>query len=118
MHHPERFLPLTEAVYHILLALSDGARHGYGILQEVSRRTDGAVALRTGTMYTAIKRLLEQGLLQETEERPDPEYDDERRRYYRLTELGGAVVTAEARRLRAMVELAVDKAVLGEGSSS
>jgi len=69
-------------------------------------------------MYTAIKRLLEQGLLQEVEERPDPEYDDERRRYYRLTQLGSAVVAAEARRLQAMVELARAKAVLGHGTSS
>jgi DNA-binding PadR family transcriptional regulator len=110
---PQDLLPLTEPVYYILLALADADRHGYAILQEVEDRTDGAVRLRTGTLYTAIRRLLEQGLIVETDERPAD--DDERRRYYRLTEFGRAVARAEAERLEGLVGLARDKAVLGAG---
>lgn len=113
----ESLLPLSEPVYHILLALSDRPRHGYAILQEVEERTDGAVRLRTGTLYTAVKRLLERGVIEETEEAPpEVERDDERRRYYRLTDLGRGVLAAEARRLESMVRLARDKRVL-EGRS-
>lgn len=109
----EDLLPLSEPVYHILLALSDRPRHGYAILREVETRTDGIVRLRTGTLYTAVKRLLEQGVIEETEEAPaEVERDDERRRYYRLTDLGRQVLAAEARRLESMVRIARDKRVL------
>lgn len=111
---PREHLPLTEPVYHILLALTDADRHGYAILQEVEERTEGHLRLRTGTLYTAVRRLLEQGLIEELDERPED--DDERRRYYRLTPHGREVVTAEARRLESMVGLARDKAVLGAGT--
>lgn len=106
-------LPLSEPVYHILLALSDRPRHGYAVLQEVEERTDGMVRLRTGTLYTAVRRLLERGIIEETAEAPpEVERDDERRRYYRLTDLGRDVLAAEAGRLQAMVRLARDKRVL------
>ena len=108
----QEHLPLTEPVYHILMALADGDRHGYAILREVEARTDGSLRLRTGTLYTALRRLLEQQLVEETDERPDPELDDARRRYYRITALGRVVLEAEARRLEAMVGLARAKAVL------
>ena len=106
---PTNFLPLSPPVFHILMALADAERHGYGIMQEVQDRTDGQVRLGPGTLYGAIKRLLAGGLIEETEERPDPELDDERRRYYRLTGLGLRVARAEARRLAALVEMARSK---------
>lgn len=110
---PEDLLPLSEPVYHILMALSDRPRHGYAILQEVEERTGGVVRLRTGTLYTAVKRLLERGLIEETAEAPPHiERDDERRRYYLLTRLGRAVLAGEARRLELMVRLARAKRVL------
>jgi DNA-binding PadR family transcriptional regulator len=96
---PGPFLPLTPATFQILVALADGEKHGYAIIKEVSRRTDGAVVLRTGTLYTALRRFVDDSLLEETVERPDPALDDERRRYYRLTERGRAVALAEAARL-------------------
>lgn len=105
-------LPLTSVAFEILLALADGERHGYGIMQEVEDRTDGAVRLRPGTLYRAIGRLLDVGLLEETEERPDPELDDERRRYYRLTDLGRRVAVAEAERLARAVRTARSKKLL------
>lgn len=104
-------LPLSVPFYHILLALEDSDRHGYGIICEVAERTSGHVRLRTGTMYNAIRRMLELGLVEESEERPDPALDDERRRYYHVTDLGRAVLRAEVRRLQQMVGLAQEKAV-------
>jgi len=101
---PEDLLPLSPAIFHILLALADGDRHGYGIMQEVKSRTEGRVRLGPGTLYGAIKRLLEKGLIEETEERADPELDDERRRYYRLTEFGQKVLRAEAERMARLVK--------------
>src|SRR5262245_38220966 len=92
----DSLLPLPTATFHILLALADGDRHGYGIIQEVEARTGGELRLAAGTLYRSIQRLLEQGLLVEAQERPAPELDDERRRYYRLTALGTAVARAEA----------------------
>ena len=92
-------LSLTPACFQILVALADGEKHGYAIIKEVARRTDGAVVLRTGTLYTALKRFVDDGVVEETAERPDPVLDDERRRYYRLTERGRAVALAEAARL-------------------
>ncbi len=105
-------LPLSVPFYHILLALEDSDRHGYAIIHEVAQRTSGDVRLRTGTLYNALRRMLELGLVGETDERPDPELDDERRRYYRATELGRAVLRAEAKRLQQMVGLAQEKAVI------
>jgi DNA-binding PadR family transcriptional regulator len=97
---------LPPAVFHILIALADDDRHGYAVIQEVARRTGGEVTLSPGTLYRTIQRLLEQGLIEETSERPAPELDDERRRYYRITLRGRAAARAEARRLQRMVELA------------
>ena len=101
---PESLLPLTPAVFHIMLALADGERHGYGIMQEVAALTDGALRLGPGTLYGSIKRMLADGLIEETDERPDAELDDERRRYYRLTDFGQRVAQLDARRLARLVD--------------
>jgi DNA-binding PadR family transcriptional regulator len=102
----DSLLPLPQATLHILMALAEEDRHGYAILQEVTRRTRGDVRLGPGTLYRSIQRMLEQGLIVETDERPAPEEDDERRRYYRITRFGSAVARAEARRLAELVRLA------------
>jgi DNA-binding PadR family transcriptional regulator len=99
-------LPLPLATFHILVALAEEDRHGYAILQDVAARTDGAVRLGAGTLYRSIQRMLEEGLIVELQERPAPELDDERRRYYRITPFGTAVARAEARRLADLVRLA------------
>ncbi len=109
---PERLLPLTPAVFHILLALADRERHGYGIMQEVLLRTDGKLRMGPGTLYGSIKRMLADGLIVESGERPDPELDDERRRYYRLTGFGLRVAQAEARRFAQLVSVAQSKRLL------
>ena len=109
---PEEFLPLTPAMFHILLALADKERHGYHIMREVDERTNGNVKLGPGTLYGSIKRMMADGLIEELEERPDPELDDERRRYYRLTDLGFRVASAEAQRLEQMVRSARAKKLL------
>lgn len=96
---PSHFLPLTPAMFQVLVALADGEKHGYAILKEVTRRTEGKVVLRAGTLYTAIRRFVNDGLIAESDERPDPALDDERRRYYRLTDRGRAVAMAETERL-------------------
>ena len=98
--------PLTPAVYHIMLALADGERHGYSILREVERYTDGQLKLGPTTLYRSIRQMLAAGYIAEAEARPDPELDDERRRYYRLTDLGRRVALAETRRLARLVSLA------------
>lgn len=85
--------------FHILIALAEGERHGYAIMQEIAERTAGKVQLSPSSLYSAIKRLLEAGLIQELGERPDPDHDDERRRYYRVTKAGRRVALEEARRL-------------------
>ena len=103
---PESFLPLPLAVFHILVALADRDRHGYSIMQDVAARTDGKVRLSAGTLYSSIRRMLEQGLIEELRESPDPGSQDERRRYYRLTRLGRQVAIAEARRLSDMLNQA------------
>src|ERR1700687_1484660 len=97
---PEDFLPLPRDTFQILVALADRDRHGYSILRDVEARTGGKVRLSPSTLYASIRRLLESGLIQELAERPDPEHDDERRRYYRLTPLGRGGAMAEAHRLR------------------
>ena len=111
---PEALLPLTPAVFHILLALADGERHGYGIMQEVAARTDGKLRMGPGTLYGSIKRMLADGLIEESAARPDPMLDDERRRYYRLTGFGRRVAMAEAERLAGMVDVARAKRLLPE----
>ena len=116
-YDPEGHLPLSPAVFHILLALADEERHGYGIMQEVKRRTDGKVRLGAGTLYGAIKRLLEKGIIAETDERPDPELNEERRRYYRLTDFGQRVLRVEVSRLNQLVQQARAKEVLPESAS-
>lgn len=110
---PETLLPLTPAVFHILLALTDGERHGYGIMQEITARTDSKVRMGPGTLYGTIKRMLADGLLEEIGERTDPALSDERRRYYRLTGFGQRVVRAEAQRLAQLVQLAQAKQLFG-----
>ena len=113
---PEQFLPLTPAVFHILLALSDGERHGYAIMQEVAQSTEGQIKMGPGTLYGTIKRLLAAKMVEESAERPDPKLDDERRRYYQLTALGKRVLTAEAERLAALVKLAQGKRLIGKAA--
>jgi DNA-binding PadR family transcriptional regulator len=110
---PESFLPVPPATFHILLALADGELHGYAIMQDVAQRSDGAVRLGPGTLYGALKRLLEARLVEESGERAAPGRDDERRRYYRLTSLGMAVARAEARRLDTIVRAARRKKLIG-----
>src|ERR1041385_7826284 len=99
----EEFLPLHKDTFHILVALSDRDRHGYAILQDIAARTEGRIRLRPSSLYSAIHRMLEDGLIEELNERPDPEHDDERRRYYRLTSFGRKVAIAEARRLEKLL---------------
>ncbi len=105
-------LPLTPAVFHILLALADGERHGYGIMLEVDRITSGQLRLGPGTLYRSIQRMLVDGLIVERKEAVDPEVDDERRRYYRLTKLGLEVARAEAHRLDALVRASRQRGLL------
>ena len=103
MMDPEALLPLPTAVFHILIALADRDRHGYSIMQDVAARTDGKVQLSAGTLYSGIRRMLEQGLIEELAESPDPENTDERRRYYRLSKFGRRAAAAEVDRLQAML---------------
>lgn len=105
--------PLTPAVFHILLALGDGERHGYAIMQAVSDLTGGSVKMGPGTLYGTIKRMLNDGWIEECDQRPDPEMDDERRRYYRLTGLGAKAAAAETRRLELLVKEARRKRLIG-----
>jgi DNA-binding PadR family transcriptional regulator len=110
----DALLPLTPAVFHILLALSGVERHGYAIMREIEASTRGQLRVGPGTLYRSIKQMLAQGLIAETEERPDPALDDERRRYYRLTDFGQRVAQAEARRLARLVAQARAKRLLDE----
>jgi DNA-binding PadR family transcriptional regulator len=111
---PERFVPLTPVVFEVLLALGDGDRHGYAIMREVEERTGGSVRLRAGSLYRALGRLLEDGLVAEVAESADEPGSDARRRYYKLTRLGRRVAEAEARRLSSAVEAARAKRLLTE----
>ena len=115
---PDAHLPLTPASFHILLALADGEKHGYAIMQEVAALTGGQLKLGPGTLYGAIKRLLADDWIAESDERPAPELDDERRRYYRLTDLGQRVVRAEAARLARLVDAARSKKLVSKPRSA
>ena len=108
----DQFLPLPPATFHILIALAREDRHGYAVMQEVEKRTEGAIRLSAGTLYRSIQRMLEQGLIREMRKRPAPELDDERRRYYRITPLGEAVARAEARRMAELVRMARAKGLV------
>ena len=103
---PESLLPLTPSVFHILVALSEGERHGYAIMRQVAQDTGGALQLGPGTLYGCLQRMLSAGLVEESDWRPDPRLDDERRRYYRISHFGTRVVKAEAQRLAAAVTAA------------
>ncbi len=103
LRDPQKFLPLKPQWFHILLSLAGGEQHGYGIMQDVVDRTTGKVHLWPATLYGSIKRLIEAELIEESDERPAPELDDARRRYYRLTDLGRRVLDAECERLQELV---------------
>jgi DNA-binding PadR family transcriptional regulator len=103
---PDSLLPLPAPVFHILIALADRDRHGYSIMQDVAARTEGKVQLSAGTLYSSIRRMLEQGLIEELTESPDPSSTDERRRYYRLTRFGKRAAAAEVERLHALLQQA------------
>lgn len=98
--------PLSPAFFHILLSLGEGERHGYALKREISRRTDGKLNLGPGVLYGSINKMLELGWIEESEDRPDPHLDDERRRYYRITNRGQKAAQAEAARMRELAELA------------
>jgi DNA-binding PadR family transcriptional regulator len=106
MQKPEAFLPLSPPFFHILIALADRDRHGYSIMQDVATRTGGKMQLSAGTLYSSIRRMLEQGLIEELRESPDPSSTDERRRYYRLSRFGKRVAAAEVERLNALLQQA------------
>ena len=121
LQNPEEFIPLTPAVFNILLALADSEKHGYGIMLEVEANTNGQVLMGPGTLYGSIKRMLKAGLIEESDERADLEMDDQRRKYYRLTDLGRRTLHMEAERLASQVMIAKAKNVLGfslSGSTS
>ena len=110
-------LPLTPPVFHILLALCDTELHGYGIMQDVARQTNGALQLGPGTLYGCLKRMLAACFVEESGERPDPSLDDDRRRYYRITPLGHRVVAAEAERMATALRVAKQKRILQAGKA-
>ena len=113
---PDELLPLTPPVFHLLVALSDGERHGYALMRQVADDTDGILKLGPGTLYGCLQRMLEAGLIAESDQRADPQLDDERRRYYRISDLGSRVVRAEAKRLAAAVAAARSRRLLPKGS--
>lgn len=118
--NPNAYQPLTAAVFHILLALVDGEKHGYAIMKDVEAQTSGQMKMGPGTLYGSLKRMQAAGLIEESGDRPDPEMDDERRRYYRLTGMGQNVIKSESQRLAELVQVARQKHVLvialkGEG---
>jgi DNA-binding PadR family transcriptional regulator len=112
LHDPREFIPLTPMVLQILLALADGDKHGYAIIKEVRRRSGGEVELGASSLYAVLKRLVADELVVETDERPHPSLDDERRRYYRLSELGRQVAVAEMKRLEGLLRQARAKRLL------
>ncbi len=112
---PDKLLPLPVAVFHILIALADRDRHGYSIMQDVKARTEGKMALSPGTLYSSIRRMLEQGLIEEMATSPDPDNTDERRRYYRLSKFGRRVAAAEVGRLDGMLKQARATGLVASG---
>lgn len=112
---PESLLPLPNATFHILLALTDEDRHGYGIIGDIETRTGGKLRLSPGTLYRSIQRMVEQDLIVETDERPAPDFDDERRRYYRITAFGRKVAKAETARMLSLVDHARALGFAGKG---
>ena len=109
---PAALLPLTPHMFQVLIALADGDKHGYAIIKEVARRTDGQVTLSAGTLYTIVRRFEQDGVIAESARRPDPALDDERRRYYRLTDFGRAVARAEAKRMEEVLGMARAKKLI------
>src|ERR1044072_7602575 len=105
---PKSLLPLSPTIFHVLLSLGGGERHGYAIKREIAVRTEGQLKLASGGLYASIRKMLEVGLIEETDERPDPHLDDERRRYYRITNFGRRAAQAEAARMRELVERAAE----------
>ncbi len=106
MSSVDSLIPLSPAMFHILLSLGEGERHGYALKREIAKRTNGKLKLGPGVLYGAINKMLELGLIEESEERPDPHLDDERRRYYKITALGKQVARAEAARMQELADLA------------
>ena len=115
---PEDLLPLTPPVFHILVALSDGERHGYAIMRQVAEDTDGGLQLGPGTLYGCLRRILAAGLIEESDWRPDSQLDDERRRYYRISDFGTRVVKAESKRLVEAVTAARARRLLPRSSGA
>jgi DNA-binding PadR family transcriptional regulator len=113
---PGALLPLPSATFHILLAVATREMHGYAVIRDVAARTNGQLKLSAGTLYRSIQRMLEQGLIAETHDRPAPELDDERRRYYRITPFGAQVARAEAHRLSQLVGMARERGFVAEGA--
>src|ERR1700748_1410316 len=107
MSSADNLIPLSTAMFHILLSLGEGERHGYALKREILKRTDGKLKIGPGVLYGAINKMLELGLIEESDERPDPHLDDERRRYYKITALGKQVGRAEAARMQELADLAV-----------
>ncbi|MDQ2844438.1 MAG: PadR family transcriptional regulator [Acidobacteriota bacterium] len=105
-HSAPGLMPLSAAFFHILLSLGEGDRHGYALRREISQRTNGKLKLGPGVLYGSINKMLELGLIEESDDRPDPHLDDERRRYYRITSYGRKVARAEAARMRELAQLA------------
>jgi len=114
--NPEALLPLQPAAFHVLVALADHDQHGYAIMRDVSDRTGGKLTLNPGTLYTTIRRLLDQGLITERAARPAAEHDDERRRYYGLTTFGRRVARAEAARLEQLLSMAREAGLMPKRS--
>lgn len=106
MSRVEDVIPLSAPLFHILLSLGEGDRHGYALKREIMKRTNGKLKLGPGVLYGSINKMLELGLIEESDERPDPHLDDERRRYYRITNFGRQAAWAEALRMRGLAELA------------
>jgi DNA-binding PadR family transcriptional regulator len=106
MSSADALLPLSPSMFHILLSLGEGGRHGYALKREIAKRTNGKVKLGPGVLYGSINKMLELGLIQESDDRPDPHLDDERRRYYRITSFGRQVARAEAARMRELADMA------------
>ena len=112
---PDDLLPLTPGMFHVLIALADGEKHGYAIIKEVARRTDGAIRVSAGTLYTLIRRFVQDGVIAESDHRPEAALDDERRRYYRITDFGRDVAKAEAARMESTLSMARAKHLIPRG---